>query len=160
MNNSLTSFNQTQYKSTFKSAPLDYSTNNIKSKLYGNDYYNTTNVATLKGKVQNLEDKLYSTLNEFDGYIADVKGLKTEKESLEFTLDHKTQELENSLLKELENFENDINKHFSDKIAENQRMVNQISSLKNEKNLLMSQLIALQRRLADLEQKIGGDYFK
>lgn len=163
MNSSQTVFSQTNLKSTYKSAPLDYGgTSNFSTKTRFNPYElnNQTNNATLKGKIQNLEDQLNSTAEELNDHKKDVSGLQLEKNTLQDTLIMKTQEVKNSLLQELDKVEEEMKRHYSHQIAENNRMLQQISALKSEKTTLMNQLIALQRRILDLEQQVGTDEFK
>ena len=50
--------------------------------------------------------------------------------------------------------------HFAHQTSENGRLQQQIASLKAEKTALQNQLIALQRRISDLEMQVGTDDVK
>ena len=54
----------------------------------------------------------------------------------------------------------EMKRHFSHQRAENSRLQIQISQLKTEKTVLQNQLIALQRRISDLEMQVGNDDVK
>jgi len=90
----------------------------------------------------------------------DVNNLKLEKDSIQETLKSKTHEVKTTLLQELNKVEEDMKRHFSHQKAENSRLQQQISQLKSEKTVLQGQLIALQRRIGDLEMQVGNDDIK
>jgi chromosome segregation ATPase len=72
----------------------------------------------------------------------------------------KTHEVKVNLLQELNKVEDEMKRHFSHQSAENGRLQQQIASLKAEKTALQNQLIALQRRISDLEMQVGTDDVK
>ncbi len=90
----------------------------------------------------------------------DLLKLKGEKEGLQDKLKSRTKDVRESLLQELGKVEEDMNKHFSSQKNENVKLVQQIISLKTEKTSLQNQLIALQRRISDLEMQVGNDDVK
>ncbi len=91
---------------------------------------------------------------------SDLLKLKNEKESLQEKLKGRTFEVRQGLLMELTKVEDDMKRHFAQQKSENQRLVQQIISLKTEKTSLQNQLIALQRRINDLEMQVGSDDIK
>jgi chromosome segregation ATPase len=91
---------------------------------------------------------------------SDLSRLKNEKDSLQEALKNKTAEVRQTLLMELTKVEDDMKRHFSQQKSENQRLVQQIMNLKVEKTSLTNQLIALQRRISDLEMQVGNDDIK
>ena len=95
-----------------------------------------------------------------NGHKKDVIQLKNEKETLQEILKLKTHEVKNTLLQELNKVEDEMKRHFSHQRSENGRLQQQISTLKAEKTVLQNQLIALQRRIADLEMQVGTDDVK
>jgi chromosome segregation ATPase len=90
----------------------------------------------------------------------DVSSLKTEKDNLQEMLKNKTQEVKANLLSELNKVDDEMKRHFAHQKAENSRLQQQISQLKTEKTVLQNQLIALQRRITDLEMQVGNDDVK
>jgi hypothetical protein len=90
----------------------------------------------------------------------DLLKLKSEKEGLQEKLKSRTKDVRESLLQELQKVEEDMNKHFGTQKNENLKLVQHIISLKTEKTSLQNQLIALQRRISDLEMQVGNDDVK
>ena len=62
--------------------------------------------------------------------------------------------------KNLNKVEDEMKRHFSHQTSENSWLQQQITSLKAEKTALQNQLIALQRRISDLEMQVGTDDVK
>ena len=121
---------------------------------------NTSNAASLKGKLQNLEDSVQNVSEEMNGHKRDVNQLKVEKDSLSELLKMRTHEVKSTLLQELNKVEEEMKRHFSHQKAENGRLSQFISQLKTDKTTLQNQLIALQRRMTDLEMQVGNDDVK
>lgn len=127
----------------------------------GKDFgVNSSNAASLKGKLQTLEDSIQGVADEMNNHKKDVAMLKTEKDTLQDMLKTKTHEVKSTLLQELNKVEDEMKRHFSHQKAENSRLQQQISQLKTEKTVLQNQLIALQRRISDLEMQVGNDDVK
>jgi len=101
---------------------------------------NTSNAASLKGKLQTLEDAIQLVADEMNAHKKDVSGLKTEKDSLQEMLKLKTQEVKSNLLSELNKVDDEMKRHFAHQKAENSRLQQQISQLKTEKTVLQNQL--------------------
>ncbi len=90
----------------------------------------------------------------------EVNSLKIEKDNLQDSLKKKTNEVKSTLLSELTRVEDEMKRNFAHQKAENSRLQQQISQLKTEKTVLQNQLIALQRRISDLEMQVGNDDVK
>ena len=121
---------------------------------------NSSNAATLKGKLASLEEQIQLVADEMNTHKKDVVSLKNEKDTLQEILKLKTHEVKNTLLQELNKVEDEMKRHFSHQTSENSRLQQQITSLKAEKTALQNQLIALQRRISDLEMQVGTDDVK
>jgi chromosome segregation ATPase len=121
---------------------------------------NSSNAASLKGKLQSLEDAIQQVAEEMNTHKKDVTSLKNEKDTLQEILKLKTHEVKTTLVQELNKVEEEMKRHFSHQKAENSRLQQQISLLKTEKTVLQNQLIALQRRITDLEMQVGNDDVK
>ena len=102
---------------------------------------NTSNAASLKGKLQTLEDAIQLVADEMNAHKKDVSSLKTEKDSLQEMLRLKTQEVKSNLISELNKVDDEMKRHFAHQKAENSRLQQQISQLKTEKTVLQNQLI-------------------
>lgn len=81
----------------------------------------------------------------------------TQKESIKSTITYKSDNMQKNLKGEIEKVEKEMERHFSHQKAENSRLQQQISQLKTEKTVVQNQLLALQRRIADLELQIGDN---
>ena len=98
------------------------------------------------------EEMFYVKLNEFDT----MKKIENEKKD---ELKQKTK-LKKTLIVELNNVEVEMKKHLSVQKDENTRLQKLITQLKGEKTVLMNKLIALQRRITDMENQVGTDDIK
>ena len=105
---------------------------------------------TIEGTLRELNDKLLANRKS-------SQMLKGEKESLKSLLSMKSNDLKDNLVDELKELENKVKQHIAHQKTENDRISQQITSLKNDRNALRNQLIALQRRLSVLEKSIGNE---
>ena len=165
MNASQSKFNQSQsqMRKTNQSNPGEFANTNLGNLTKtGNNFgaTNSANAATLKGKLQSLEEQIQSVSDEMNGHKKDVTSLKNEKDTLQEILKMKTHEVKVNLLQELNKVEDEMKRHFAHQSSENGRLQQQIASLKAEKTALQNQLIALQRRISDLEMQVGTDDVK
>ena len=119
----------------------------------------TTNV-TLKSKIKSLEDAIKLVSDNLDNNITDIKALQQEKEEHRTFLKTKTEEMKKSLLEELNTVEEEMKKHLLVQKDENTRLQKLITALKGEKTVLLNKLIALQRRISDMEGQVGHDDLK
>ena len=153
--------NQSQMRKTGQAGEFN-STNFGQLTQTGSNFAgaNTSNSATLKGKLASLEEQMQIVADEMNAHKKDVVSLKNEKDTLQEILKLKTHEVKNTLLQELNKVEDEMKRHFSHQTSENSRLQQQITSLKAEKTALQNQLIALQRRISDLEMQVGTDDVK
>lgn len=121
---------------------------------------NSSNSASLKGKLTILEDSIEDVKNEMTQHKLEVSQFKSEKDSIQEMLKTKTHEVKESLINELLKVEEEMKRHFSHQKAENSRLQQQISQLKTEKTVLSSQLLYLKRRIEELEMQVGNDDMK
>jgi chromosome segregation ATPase len=121
---------------------------------------NSSNAASLKGKLQNLEESVQNVSEEMNSHKRDVNQLKVEKDSLAELLKMRTHEVKSTLIQELTKVEEEMKRHFSHQKSENSRLTQFIAQLKTDKTTLQNQLIALQRRMTDLEMQVGNDDVK
>lgn len=119
----------------------------------------TTNV-TLKSKIKSLEEAIKIVSDDIENNITDIKGLEQEKEEHRAFLKTKTEEMKKSLLVELNTVEEEMKKHLLVQKDENTRLQKLITALKGEKTVLLNKLIALQRRISDMEGQVGHDDLK
>ena len=116
--------------------------------------------ATLKSKIQSLEITIAEVHKAINDNIADIKELEKEKNEHREELKQKTEDMKKTLIVELNNVEVEMKKHLSVQKDENTRLQKLITQLKGEKTVLMNKLIALQRRITDMENQVGSDDLK
>ena len=115
---------------------------------------------TLKSKIKSLEDAIKQVSDDLEGNIDDIKVLQQEKDDHQKFLKTKTEEMKASVLEELASVEEEMKKHLVVQKEENNRLQKLITALKGEKTVLLNKLIALQRRLSDMEEQVGHDNLK
>jgi chromosome segregation ATPase len=113
--------------------------------------------ASLKGKLLSLEEMIRALTEEMNFHKKEVQILRSEKDTLENVLNMKTQDVRKSLMNEIYRVEEEMKRHFAHQKAENNRLQQQINQLKGEKTALQQQLLALQRRISELELQVGQD---
>ena len=127
MNASQSKFNQSQsqMRKTNLSNPGEFGSSNLgKLTQTGANFgaTNSANAATLKGKLQSLEEQIQSVADEMNGHKKDVTSLKNEKDTLQEILKMKTHEVKVNLLQELNKVEDEMKRHFSHQTSENGRL--------------------------------------
>ena len=115
---------------------------------------------TLKTKIQSLENTIKEVHKAIQDNISDIKELDKEKNEHKDELKQKTEDMKKTLIVELNNVEVEMKKHLSVQKDENTRLQKLITQLKGEKTVLMNKLIALQRRITDMENQVGTDDIK
>ena len=115
---------------------------------------------TLKSKIASLEQAIDVINEDFKANINDIKVLEKEKDEHQKVLKQKTEDMKKSLLVELAEVEKEMKKHLVVQKDENIRLQKLITQLKSEKTVLMSKLVALQRRISDMENQVGNDDLK
>lgn len=113
--------------------------------------------SSLKGKLQGLEEHIKSVTEELNFHKKEVSVLKTEKDTLEKMLHMKLADARKSLGNEIFRVEEEMKRHFQHQKAENSRLQQQITVIKGEKTALQQQLLALQRRISELELQVGQE---
>ena len=115
---------------------------------------------TLKTKIQSLEITIAEIQKAIQDNITDIKELEKEKDEHKEELKQKTEDMKKTLIVELNNVEVEMKKHLAVQKDENTRLQKLITQLKGEKTVLMNKLIALQRRITDMENQVGTDDLK
>ena len=113
--------------------------------------------ATLKGKINGLEETIKALQEELHFYKKEIQTLRSEKETLDDTLTRKAQEIRKSLTNDVLKAEEDMKKSYLAQKNENNKLQQQITTLKTEKTNLQQHLLDLQRRTSELELSIGAD---
>ena len=107
-----------------------------------------------------MQEAIELVNEDFKANINDIKVLEKEKDEHQKVLKQKTEDMKKSLLVELAEVEKEMKKHLVVQKDENIRLQKLITQLKSEKTVLMSKLVALQRRISDMENQVGNDDLK
>ena len=115
---------QSQMRKTGQAGGEFGSTNLGQLTQTGNNFAggNSSNAATLKGKLASLEEQIQLVADEMNTHKKDVVSLKNEKDTLQEILKLKTHEVKNTLLQELNKVEDEMKRHFSHQTSENSRL--------------------------------------
>ncbi len=126
--------------------------------MSGKDFnLNTSNGATLKGKLHNLEEAVNQLSDDITGHKKDVTNCMTENKSLRELLFHKLAEMRETLFSDLTKVEEELKSHMNFQRNENTKLYHIISDLKVEKTELQKQLNSLNQRYSDLDSTVGYD---
>ena len=117
----------------------------------------TIYTATLKGKINGLEETVAVLTEELNFYHNEIAQLQQEKLELEESLARKTHEIRTTLVSEVKAADENMKNSYAAQKAENQRTQAAIQTLKTEKTNLNQHLLDLKRRVAELELTIGDE---
>ena len=134
--------------------------NNDDLKDINKNQLGSSSSTTLKTKIQSLELVIAEVQKAIQDNITDIKELEKEKNEHKEELKQKTDDMKKTLIVELNNVEVEMKKHLAVQKDENTRLQKLITQLKGEKTVLMNKLIALQRRITDMENQVGTDDLK
>ena len=138
----------------------DEGNNNDDLKDINKNQIGPSSSTTLKTKIQSLEKTIAEVQRAIQDNITDIKELEKEKDEHKEELKQKTDDMKKTLIVELNNVEIEMKKHLAVQKDENSRLQKLITQLKGEKTVLMNKLIALQRRITDMENQVGPDDLK
>ena len=116
-----------------------------------------TNQGSLKAKLNEIETTIKELSDSLTANRKTAQMLRSERETLKSVLGLKSTDVREGLSDSLKNLENDIRKYSAQQKAENERIQQQITSLRNDRNTLRNQIMNLQRRIGQLEKEIGSE---
>ena len=111
----------------------------------------------LKGKIASLEEIIANQNAELALQRDEISSLRGEKLEIEEHYKILIDELKRGMLADVQKMQEDSKKHFVQQKAENGRVQQQVAILKSDKTTLQQQVLALQRRIQELEEQIGQD---
>lgn len=140
---------------------------NFKPNTTGNLQNNTTGPSfgfkpdsmfsadNLKGKLQGLEQKILEAAAEINENKKKVINNGNAKDEIQDYLKQKNKDVHSKLSEEIDKVEEDMNNHFTKQKTENAKLQDDIAKLKDQKRQLQDLLMALQRKITDLEVQAG-----
>merc|ERR1712032_448631 len=111
----------------------------------------------LKGKLAMLEDFISLQNEELAAQRQEIEHLRSDKSSIEEHYQAQFLELKKTMVGDVLRMQEEAKRHFKEQKAENQRLQQQITTLKGEKVSLQQQILGLQRRIQEIEEHIGQD---
>ena len=111
----------------------------------------------LKGKIASLEEVIANQNAELALQRDEISSLRGAKLEIEEHYKIVIDELKRGMLADVQKMQEDSKKHFVQQKAENGRVQQQVAILKSDKTTLQQQVLALQRRIQELEEQIGQD---
>ena len=109
----------------------------------------------LKGKLLGLEEKILELAKEVNEEKKKVQRNGNTRDEVQDYLKKTSKEVTDRITGELDNVQEEMNNHFTNQKSENARLQKEIAGLKEEKKQLQDLLMALQRRITDLEAQAG-----
>ena len=127
-------------------------------KIYTSYSFNPNSIITannLKGKLLGLEEKILGLAKEINEEKKTVQRNGNTRDEVQDYLKKTSKEMTDKIAGELDNVQEEMNNHFTNQKSENARLQKEIAGLKEEKKQLQDLLMALQRRITDLEAQAG-----
>ena len=127
-------------------------------QTYTSYTFNPNSIITannLKGKLLGLEEKILQLAKEINNENKAVQKNGNTRDEVQDYLKKTSKELSDKITGELDNVQEEMNNHFANQKSENARLQKEIAGLKDEKKQLQDLLMALQRRITDLEAQAG-----
>ena len=122
---------------------------------YGFNPNSIISANNLKGKLLGLEEKILELAKEINNENKSVQKNGNTKDEVQDYLKKTSKDVADKLSGELDNVQEEMNNHFTNQKSENARLQKEIAGLKEEKKQLQDLLMALQRKITDLEAQAG-----
>ena len=115
----------------------------------------TNNLYSIKDKLNVLEERSGKLTEEADSTLADLRELLGLTKTTDMDLSSLPQEMQNNYQKQLKDRNEQIVKHFTRQGTENKKMEGDLKTLGDEHLQMMQDIQALQKKLCEIEMKIG-----
>ena len=127
----------------------------IPNTSYGFNPNSIITANNLKGKLLGLEEKILELAKEVNEEKKKVQRNGNTRDEVQDYLKKTSKEVTDRITGELDNVQEEMNNHFTNQKSENARLQKEIAGLKEEKKQLQDLLMALQRKITDLEAQAG-----
>ena len=133
------------------------STNQMMSKTAGIGYheFEFDQVNSLKNKLLTLEDKILDVAKNMNDQAQKITTTGNNKDEINELLKAKNKEVTDKLSKEIDKVKGEMDDHFTLQKNQNLKLQKDIANLKDQKRQLQDLLMALQRKIDDLELQVG-----
>eukprot|EP00746_Dinoflagellata_sp_MGD_P161639 gnl/MRDRNA2_/MRDRNA2_88857_c0_seq1.p2 gnl/MRDRNA2_/MRDRNA2_88857_c0~~gnl/MRDRNA2_/MRDRNA2_88857_c0_seq1.p2 ORF type:complete len:129 (-),score=41.59 gnl/MRDRNA2_/MRDRNA2_88857_c0_seq1:177-563(-) len=122
-----------------------------------NDSINTRKATGMKGKVQDLAHSLQNQNEELGVEKGHVQTIKSEHLSSSNGMQGQLNDIRRYFQADIQRMEEEFRVQVNLQKSENVRLQQQLTTLKGEKTSIHQQIIALQRRVEEIEEECGHE---
>ena len=113
---------------------------------------------SLTTKYNILEENLNQLLRAMDEHKKDFQNFSNNQDNLPEIIDGKSRQLEDNVGSSITRMDGEIQKSLSHQKAENSRLEQQIAQLNSDEIVIKNQLLAVQKRIDDIQLQIEHKY--
>ena len=122
--------------------------------------FNDTTMTSLATKYKVLETNLLEIMKELSDHKKQFKNFRDSQQDIQGLIADKGDQLKDNIEGSLQKMDGEIQKSLSHQKAENSRLQQQITQLNTDETIIKNQLIALSKRIDDIELQVGQECFK
>ena len=122
--------------------------------------FNDTTMTSLATKYKVLETNLLEIMKELSDHKKQFKNFRASQQDIQGLIADKGDQLKDNIEGSIQKMDGEIQKSLSHQKAENSRLQQQITQLNTDETIIKNQLIALSKRIDDIELQVGQECFK
>lgn len=122
--------------------------------------FNDTTMTSLATKYKVLETNLLEIKKELSDHKKQFKNFRDSQQDIQGLIADKGDQLKDNIEGSIQKMDGEIQKSLSHQKAENSRLQQQITQLNTDETIIKNQLIALSKRIDDIELQVGQECFK
>ena len=122
--------------------------------------FNDTTMTSLATKYKVLETNLLEIMKELSDHKKQIKNFRDSQQDIQGLIADKGDQLKDNIEGSIQKMDGEIQKSLSHQKAENSRLQQQITQLNTDETIIKNQLIALSKRIDDIELQVGQECFK
>lgn len=122
--------------------------------------FNDTTMTSLATKYKVLETNLLEIMKELSDHKKQFKNFRHSQQDMQGLIADKGDQLKDNIEGSIQKMDGEIQKSLSHQKAENSRLQQQITQLNTDETIIKNQLIALSKRIDDIELQVGQECFK
>ena len=122
--------------------------------------FNDTTMTSLATKYKVLETNLLEIMKELSDHKKQFKNFRDSQQDIQGLIADKGDQLKDNIEGSIQKMDGEIQKSLSHQKAKNSRLQQQITQLNTDETIIKNQLIALSKRIDDIELQVGQECFK
>ena len=122
--------------------------------------FNDTTMTSLATKYKVLATNLLEIMKELSDHKKQFKNFRDSQQDIQGLIADKGDQLKDNIEGSIQKMDGEIQKSLSHQKAENSRLQQQITQLNTDETIIKNQLIALSKRIDDIELQVGQECFK